>query len=97
MNPCLFHTAYLRDGSGQFPLQSSLIVKLLHKFRHSEIFPVKNFESNSAPLRKTLGSHREPEFIDLVGGHHHPLPVRHYLVRHLAFLEFFYNLTCVLT
>src|SRR6185369_5733667 len=95
MNTGLFDAVDLGDGSGKFPLQSPLVVELLHELSHAEVLAVENFKANAAALRKAFGGHCKTQFVDLVGRNQNTLSICGDLVGGFGVLQFFDNFTCI--
>ncbi len=93
----LFDTADLRDSTSQFTLQGTLVVQLLHKLGHAEVFTIKDLKADPAPLGQPLGSQRESELMHTVCRHHYPFTIRADLVGGFGIFQFLDNLPGVFT
>ena len=69
MNTGARDVRHLRDRSGQLSLEGPTVIQLLHKLRHAQCRPIKDFKANAAAMRQPLTGHLQPQIVDLRARH----------------------------
>src|SRR5690348_15617548 len=93
MDAGLFDSVDLGNGTGEFPLESPLVVEFLNKLGHTEVLAVKYLETDPPSLGEAFGGHCEAQFVNLVGRDQNALSISSNLVGGLGVLQLFDYLT----